>query len=215
MCGAVFLDLSKAFNTVDHKILLSTSVSPDTLCWFKSYLSNRVQRTSCGNELSNAQPITCGDPQGSILGPLLFIVYINDLPRLPKHCNISLYADDTVLYCFSSSISDLIMIANWLNHNKLSLNLDKSRCILIVTSWKINKSALFICCSVQQISSTNTFKYLGVTLTSNFTWKDQSALRSCVGLNTCFPLVFIFFFIIAWSSPFSIMQILYGEIRIM
>ncbi|CAB4023985.1 Hypothetical predicted protein, partial [Paramuricea clavata] len=105
LCGAVFLDLAKAFDTVDHCILLSKlsaiGVSPSSIKWFESYLSNRKQRTSCGNELSDALSVTVGVPQGSILGPLLFVVYINNLPDAVINSEVTLYADDTVLYYFS------------------------------------------------------------------------------------------------------------------
>ena len=135
VCGAVFLDLTKAFDTVDHGILMSKlsslGVSPSALEWFTSYLSNQKQRTSCENELSEALPVTFGVPQGSILGPLLFLVYINDLSSAIKHSEVSLYADDTVLYCFSKEPhklesklnEDLYNVALWLKANKLTLNL--------------------------------------------------------------------------------------------
>ena len=111
LCGAVFLDLSKAFDTVDHSILLhklkAMGVSSSTVGCFESYLSNRMQQMSCGSELSDALPVTFGVPQGSILGPLLFLVYINDLPSITNKCNVSLYADDTVLYFYASDVNDL------------------------------------------------------------------------------------------------------------
>ena len=111
LCGAVFLDLSKAFDTVDHTIMLrklsSFGVTSDTAKWFESYLNGRMQCTSCGSELSDLLSVTHGVPQGSILGPLLFLIYINDLPTFIKHSEVALYADDAVLYCYDSNPAGL------------------------------------------------------------------------------------------------------------
>ena len=151
----VFLDLTKAFNTVDHGILMSklssVGVSTSVLEWFTSYLSNRKKRTSCENELSEAQPVTFGVLQGSILGPLLFLVYINKLPAVIEHSEVSLYADDTVLYCFSKEPDqlesklneDLYNVALWLKANKRTLNLSKTKSMLIGSIRKlVNVSSL-------------------------------------------------------------------------
>ena len=129
LCGALFLDLSKAFD-MNHDVLLSRfssiGVCPSDLLWFKSYLDNRLQCTSCGDVLSDPLPVSIGVPQGSqgsILGPFLFLVYVNDLPDCMGHSN----ADDTVLYCTSFSAkdledklnSDMVKISHWLHMNKL------------------------------------------------------------------------------------------------
>ena len=102
LCGVVSLDLSKVFDTVEQEVLLKKlgwfGVFDLDLQWFASYLKDRTQRTSCENFLSNALLITNGVPQGSILEPFLFIVYINDLPEILKNCQVSIYADDTILY---------------------------------------------------------------------------------------------------------------------
>ena len=107
LCGAVFLDVTKAFDTVDHRILLrklsKIGLCENSLQWFCSYITDRKRRTCCGNELSDELPVTHGVPLGSILGPLLFVIYINDLPSVLDACQASLYADDTVIYCYGSS----------------------------------------------------------------------------------------------------------------
>ena len=98
--GMVLLDLQKAFDTVDHAILLkklsSVGVDELSICWFRSYLTGRVQVTDVDGTMSVAKGITCGVPQGSILGPLSFLLYINDMSAAVK-CKLLLYADDSVL----------------------------------------------------------------------------------------------------------------------
>ena len=136
LCKAVFLDLTKAFDTVDHQILLSKlsayGLSGNSLQWFSSYITDRKQRTCCGKEMSNELPVTQGMPQGNISGPLLFVIYINDLPSILECCCASLYADDTMIYCYDSSSQelseklnrDLLTVAKWVNDHKLTLNLE-------------------------------------------------------------------------------------------
>ena len=109
--GAVFLDLSKAFDTIDHDSLLQkltkVGFSSSVIDWFRSYLSERTQVTCVENSTSSAKHITVGVPQGSVLGPLLFIIYINELSSGVNWCKLSLYADDTVIYYSLPNIKDL------------------------------------------------------------------------------------------------------------
>ena len=129
-CG-VFVDLEKAFDTVDHQILLAKlnhygirGVSND---WFKSYLSNCNQYVSINGYESSLAALNCGIPQGSVLEPLLFLLYINDLNQAIKSCNVHHFGDDTNLLCLSNSTkklnklvnSDLKYLANLLNENKI------------------------------------------------------------------------------------------------
>ena len=100
MTGMRLVDLQKAFDTIDHDILLkklsAIGFSNHTIGWFKSYLSNRLFRVNLENCYSDPSNITCGVPQGSILGPLLFLIYVNDMPQAVKS-NLFLYADDSCL----------------------------------------------------------------------------------------------------------------------
>ena len=111
--GVVFLDLKKAFDTVDHSILLnkliSMNVHQDSLPWFRNYLSDRKQKVKVNGKKSDNRMVKCGVPQGSILGPLLFIIYINDLGQYLSECKINLYADDTALYTEANSHIELLL----------------------------------------------------------------------------------------------------------
>ena len=131
----VFLDFSKAFDTVNHKVLLSKlhhyGIRDKAYSWLKSYLSNRSQFVSYNGHKSSEKNITCGVPQGSILGPLLFLIYINDLSNICKFTSPFLFADDTNLLHHSKDINilqneinhDLHQISEWLKVNRLSLNI--------------------------------------------------------------------------------------------
>ena len=139
LTGTVFVDLSKAFDTVDHARLLSKlpiyGILNRELKWFESYLFNRNHFVSFHGAPSEVCSISCGVPQGSILGPVLFVLLINDLEFQLKYRQIILYADDAVIYFADKDISiiqerlntDLECISNWFSDNNLIVNLKKSK----------------------------------------------------------------------------------------
>ena len=141
--AVVFLDLKKAFDTVDHKILLSKlnkyGIEDMEDKWLKSYLNNRNQKCFVNGCLSQNRSLACGIPQGTILRPLLFILYINDLPNCLSYTQPQMYADDTNLSFASDRIDtiehkmnhDLANIKEWRIANKLTLNKSKTEFMLI------------------------------------------------------------------------------------
>ena len=142
MTGAVFLDLRKAFDTIDHSTLLgklfTIRVTGKEQTWFDDYLSGHSQVVGFNGVVSDSEPVTIGVPLGSILGPLLFILYVNDLPNVICKCSILMYADDTVLFCSGSDVTkiekklddELNLIGRWLRDNGLFLNVVKTESML-------------------------------------------------------------------------------------
>ena len=113
LTGVVFLDLKKAFDTVDHSIvsnkLRTFNIDNHTILWYKNYLQDRTQCVCYKGKKSDKLPLRTGVPQGSILGPLLFISYINDLSDYIEDCHTSLYADGTALFTTSESHIELML----------------------------------------------------------------------------------------------------------
>ena len=135
------LDLQKAIDTVDHSILCEKleSIGVNSVNWFYSYLSNRVQYVSLKGETSEPCTVTCGVPQGSILGLLLFLIYVNDMSvSISEDCKLLLYADDSAILfvhrnvnVFSEKLSKVLEnCSDWLLDNRLSLHVGKTECML-------------------------------------------------------------------------------------
>ena len=144
--GAVLMDLSKAFDTLNHDLLLAKlhayGFDRDSLKVFHSYLSNRYQRTKINKSFSSWSKIVCGVPQGSVLGPLLFNIYINDLFYMTELTDVCNFADDTTVHACDSSLEDLVnrlehdanLAIEWFDCNYMKLNQDK--CHLIISGHK-------------------------------------------------------------------------------
>ena len=183
--GSLFVDISKAFDSLNHKILLgklaSLGVSNQSLCWFKSYLSQRKQSVVINGSVSDSRLIQLGVPQGSILGPLLFNIYINSLPNATSDAKVILYADDAVLLCTGSTQHELkeslglgfSQICNWYHDNKLTLNVKKTKLMVIgsknsLVSFEDFRFEPDDNVAIDRVTS---FKYLGVTTDEKWNWK--------------------------------------------
>ena len=185
----VLIDLKKAFDTVDHQILLSKlelyGIKGQAINLLKSYLTNRKQRCQIRNSFSSERLIKCGVPQGSILGPLLFLLYINDLPHCLSKTKPRLFADDTNLTASANSMTDLEAAVNsdlenlrkWLIANKLSLNVAKTEFILIGSKSmikNISNSHPNVFIENKQIKQVYECKTLGVKIDQHLSWKGNT-----------------------------------------
>ena len=170
-----FLDLKKVFDTIDHQILLLKlecyRIRGNCHKWLASYLSNRCQRVQVNGCLSNWRKLNSGVPQGSILGPLLFIIYINDITTCCKFTNMILFADDTnisLIGCKPEDIErDLNEIGSWLLAIKLSLNLDKTAQLKLSAGASNHQYSMNNC----PVIIKQRCKYLGLNLDSKLTFK--------------------------------------------
>ena len=173
---SLFIDLKKTFDTLDHKILLSKmekyGISGNCYHWFQSYLSERLQCVHINDYTSDWLPIKTGIPQGSVLGPLLFLIYINNLKDVTSHSDVFLFTDDTNITSRSSSIeifqNDLTNVANWLCANKLTINTDKTTVISFNKSRSASNIDIKLLETVYKPESS--CKYLGVVLDSKLSF---------------------------------------------
>ena len=197
--GAVFLDLSKAFDLVDHHMLLQKlkkfHLSKSAIAWFTSYLEDRHQFVQIQGFSSDSLRIISGVPQGSVLGPLLFLLYMNDLPSSVKHTTVDMFADDTTISTSSSSLdsvthsltADIENINKWCDSNKMHINLSKTKVMYLSSKSKMNtihNSLVPIHFKVTELTCSSAEKLLGVIVDNTISWSNhvEFILKKCTSL---------------------------------
>ena len=182
----VFIDLKKAFDTINHDILICKlekyGVRGVVLDWIKSYLNGRKQFVKLGDYCSSCLDIVCGVPQGSVLGPKLFILYINDICKVSKLLKLVLFADDTNIFCSGDDLAELlkdlteeiIKLKNWFDYNKLSLNLAKTKIMLFGYGKRDVQVKMEI--DGVEIERVHKIKFLGIMIDDLISWKSHIKL---------------------------------------
>ena len=175
--NACFIDLKKAFDTLDHNILLQKlekyGFRGKILCLLTNYLENRQQYVEHNQIRSSTKELKTGVPQGSVLGPFLFLIYINDLPLVCEKSKISLFADDTTVYNMGMNsekeiTEDVRKMRNWFDVNKLTLNVEKCQSISFGRAQPVSEEAFG-----EKISCKSSCKYLGVLIDIKLNFKDH------------------------------------------
>ena len=191
-CGSfivILLDMTKAFDSIRHDLLLAKlcriGISPSALAWFSSYLSGRKQVVRIGNAISEQLELQFGVPQGSILGPVLFTLYVNELLSIPNHCQSMGYVDDTKLLlalppnqandAVSMLNDDLREITKWCCRNSLLINPDKTNELLVIGVPQLTKTLppLSVTLMGKIIEPVTTAKDLGVYIDNSLNYNDH------------------------------------------
>ena len=192
--GVCLLDISKCFDTISHRILLQKlsmyGIKHTELEWFSSYLDKRKQAVFCHNKLSSLVDLTTGVPQGSVLGPFLFLLFINDISNFTTDgCVTNLFADDAMIYASGDSVSEvqrklqscLSNISSWYRENRLKINNDKSKVMLVGSKAQLkslNVDEFILNYEGMPLELVENAKYLGMTINSDISW-DFHVQRLC------------------------------------
>lgn len=185
--AACFLDISKCFDSICHQYILQKLENygiKDNLSWFRSYLTDRVQRVIHNGNLSKPQKVNSGVPQGSVLGPFIFILFANDLGNFVQGGLMNCYADDTVIYTYGATADDakaklekcLIGVEHWYTENKLKVNVDKSKVMVFGSRQRLKKNNNIntkINFGKQPLENTTEYKYLGLQMDPTLSWDSQ------------------------------------------
>jgi hypothetical protein len=180
------MDFAKAFDKVPHQRLLYKlryyGISPQVTSWVKSFLSNRTQTVVLENTTSDKIPVLSGVPQGTVLGPILFLIYINDLPEYLKHSNIRLFADDSIIYRKIQSQKDCLDLqddleatAKWEEDRLMAFHPDK--CNLLSITTKRKPEHFYYNLHDHILESVDSAKYLGITLQSNLIYRTNTSIK--------------------------------------
>ena len=184
LTGVSLFDLAKCFDTIDHELLLyklgKYGLTETELLWFSNYLSDRSQIVNINGQLSSPKLIKTGVPQGSVLGSLLFLLFINDFPSCLSNATCNIFADDNMVHVNGTSIAEVETLlqksvdesVKWLRINKLSVNIDKCH-VMIISGRNTSRYSLNIDIDGVKILHVRSAKYLGVVIDSELKWTDH------------------------------------------
>ena len=188
--GVLYIDFCKAFDMVNHNLLLQKlkiyNVHEDAIAWFTSYLSDRKQCIKINKSMSDQQPVNIGIPQGSILGPLTFLLSVNDLPLQDSLEGLNLFADDATDSAHGPTVENVEKtlqtkaknVEKWCQANRMVVNVDKTKGMLMGTKQKLrllpnSDNCLNIEVQGQKIEQVTSQRLLGVEIDSCLSWNDQ------------------------------------------